>query len=65
MNIDKLKLFKSEEEVKHYARVNGYDVAEADAMLAQWIAMDKTEPKEKKKKVASIMPEDDDTVEIK
>ena len=25
MNTDKLKLFKSEEEVKHQARVNGYD----------------------------------------
>ena len=24
MNTDKLKLFKSEEEVKHYARVNGF-----------------------------------------
>ena len=31
MNTDKLKLFKSEEEVKHYARVNGYD--EKDAIL--------------------------------
>ncbi len=65
MNIDKLKLFKSEEEVKHYARVNGYDVAEADAMLAQWNAMDKAEPKGKKKKVATIFPEDDESVEIK
>jgi|TARA_R110001592_G_scaffold177592_13_gene417932 hypothetical protein len=65
MNIDKIKLFKSEEEVKHYARVNGYDVAEADAMLAQWNAMDKAEPKGNKKKVATIFPEDDESVEIK
>ena len=65
MNIDKLKLFKSEEEVKHYARVNGYDVAEADAMLAQWEAMDKAAPAAKNKKVTMMSPDEDDTVEIK
>tara|TARA_A100001011_G_scaffold390165_1_gene473034 strand:+ start:2129 stop:2326 length:198 start_codon:yes stop_codon:yes gene_type:complete len=65
MNIDKLKLFKSIEEIKEYARVNGYDIPEAESMVAQWEAMDKAAPAAKSKKVTMMSPDEDDTVEIK
>lgn len=36
MNTDKLKLFRSEEEVRSYAKVNGQDEAGINRMVAQW-----------------------------
>ena len=39
MNTDKLKLFKSEEEVAHFARVNGYDPEDTDKLIANWKAL--------------------------
>ena len=36
MNTDKLKLFRNEEEVRSYARVNGQDEAGVNRMVAQW-----------------------------
>ena len=65
MNIDKLKLFKNIDEVKEYARVNGYDTPEANDLIKQWEEIDKTPKKSKKKKILNILPEDDDTVEVK
>jgi len=65
MNIDKLKLFKNIDEVKEYARVNGYDTPEANDLVKQWEDIDKTPKKIKKKKILNILPEDDDTVEVK
>ena len=54
MNIDKLKLFKNIEEVKEYARVNGYDTPEANDLIMQWEEIDKTPKKIKKKKILKI-----------
>ena len=50
MNTDKLKLFKSEEEVKHYARVNGYDEKDAKKMLNDWNNLSTEDSKKSKKK---------------
>ena len=50
MNTDKLKLFKSEEEVKHYARVNGYDENDAKKMLDDWNNLGTENSKKSKKK---------------
>ena len=36
MNTDKLKLFRNEEEVRSYAKVNGQDEAGINRMVAQW-----------------------------
>ena len=49
MNTDKLKLFKSEEEVKHYARVNGYDENDAKKMLDDWNNLGTENSKKSKK----------------
>jgi hypothetical protein len=65
MNTDKLRLFKNIDEVKEYARVNGYDTPEANDLIKQWEEIDKTPKKIKKKKILNILPEDDDTVEVK
>ena len=66
MNTDKLKLFKSEEEVKHYARVNGYDENDAKKMLDDWNNLGAEDNKKsKKKKVSMFTPESDNTVEKK
>ena len=63
MNTDKLKLFKSEEEVKHYARVNGYDEKDAKKMLNDWNNLSTEDSK--KKKISMFTPESDNTVEKK
>ena len=66
MNTDKLKLFKSEEEVKHYARVNGYDENDAKKMLDDWNNLgSENSKKSKKQKVSMVTPESDNTVEKK
>ena len=66
MNTDKLKLFKREEEVKHYARVNGYDEKDAKKMLNDWNNLSTEDSKKsKKKKVSMFTPESDNTVEKK
>tara|TARA_B100001093_G_scaffold29827_1_gene25908 strand:+ start:1923 stop:2117 length:195 start_codon:yes stop_codon:yes gene_type:complete len=64
MNTDKLKLFKSEEEVAHFARVNGYDPEDADKLIADWKALG--QPKKTiTKKVSMLAPEEDSLVEKK
>ena len=66
MNTDKLKLFKSEDEVKHYARVNGYDENDAKKMLDDWNNLGtENSKKSKKKKVSMFTPESDNKVEKK
>ena len=42
MNTDKLRLFKNIDEIKEYARVNGYDTPEANDLIKQWEEIDKT-----------------------
>ena len=66
MNTDKLKLFKSEEEVKHYARLNCYYENDAKKMLDDWNNLGtENSKKSKKKKVSMFTPESDNTVEKK
>ena len=64
MNTDKLKLLKSEEEVKEYARVNGYDLNDTNNLVEQWKNMDK-KPIKKGTKPTMMTPEEDSLVEKK
>ena len=64
MNTDKLKLLKSEEEVKEYARVNGYDLNDTNNLVEQWKNMDK-KPVKIAKKTTMMTPEEDSLVEKK
>tara|TARA_Y100000004_G_C8686371_1_gene315539 strand:+ start:293 stop:496 length:204 start_codon:yes stop_codon:yes gene_type:complete len=52
MDNDKLKLFDTEEDVKNYAKVNGYGSKGTDALLSQWQEI-KTNKKNKKVKKGS------------
>lgn len=36
MNTDRMKLFKTEEEVRSYAKVNGYDEGGINRLVAMW-----------------------------
>ena len=36
MNTDKLRLFRTEEEIRSYAKVNGYDEGGTTKLIAQW-----------------------------
>ena len=64
MNTDKLKLLKSEEEVKEYARVNGYYLNDTNNLVEQWKNMDK-KPIKKGTKTTMMTPEEDSLVEKK
>ena len=45
MNNDKLKVFKSEADVRSYAKVNGYDKGGIDKLVTRWETLE-NEPKE-------------------
>ena len=60
MNTDKLKLFKSEEEVLHFARVNGYDQEDANNLISSWKALG--EPKKAIKKKISMLTTEEDSL---
>lgn len=49
MNTDKLKLFRSEDEIKSYASVNGYDEAGVNRLIAKWksVKADRETPNKK------------------
>ena len=64
MNTDKLKLLKSEEEVKEYARVNGYDLNDTNNLVEQWMSTGK-KPLKKGTKTTMMTPEEDSLVEKK
>jgi|TARA_B100000282_G_C31272974_1_gene283042 ABC-type uncharacterized transport system ATPase subunit len=64
MNTDKLKLFKTIDEVKHYARVNGYDEKDAQKMIKEWNSLGEA-PKTVSKKVSMLTPEEDSLIEKK
>jgi hypothetical protein len=49
MNTERLKLFRTEEEVRSFAKVNGYDQGGADKMVAQWKSATQNPVKEIKK----------------
>jgi hypothetical protein len=49
MDTDRLKLFKTEEELRSYARVSGHDQGGADKLVAQWKVLQSGDPKEVKK----------------
>jgi hypothetical protein len=51
MNIDRLKIFKTEDEVRSFAKVNGYDQGGANKLVAQWKSSTQTPVKEIKKGV--------------
>jgi len=36
MNIDKLKVFKTEDELRSFAKVNGYDEGATTTLVAKW-----------------------------
>jgi len=36
MNTDRLKLFKTEDEIRSYAKVNGHDEGGTNKLVAQW-----------------------------
>lgn len=40
MTNDKLKLFNSEDDIKSYARVNGYDAGGIDDLIKRWKELD-------------------------
>lgn len=42
MTNDKLKLFKSEEELVSYAKINGYDTGSTDELLKRWKDLENT-----------------------
>ena len=64
MNTDKLKLLKSEEEVKEYARVNGYDLNDTNNLVEQWMSIG-NKPVKKGTKTTMMTPEEDSLVEKK
>ena len=61
MDTDRLKLFRTEEEVRSYARVSGYDQGGADKLVAQWKSSTQDPVKEVKKgkKKFGILSSDD------
>ena len=61
MHTDRLKLFKTEEEVRSYAKVSGYDKGDADKLVAQWKSSTQDPVKEVKKgkKKFGILSSDD------
>ena len=65
MNTDKLKLLKSEEEVKEYARVNGYDLDDTNNLVEQWKTSTGKKPLKKGTKTTMMTPEEDSLVEKK
>ena len=42
MNIDQLRMFKDEDEIRNWSRVNGLDIGATDLMVAKWKSLGDT-----------------------
>lgn len=62
MNTDRLKLFKSEDEIKSFAKVNGYGEKGTQELISQWNAIKSApvtkEPKKGSKKFGVFSADD-------
>jgi hypothetical protein len=61
MDIDRLKLFKNEDEIKAFAKVNGYGEGGTDKLIAAWkdaMTQPVKEPKKGKKKFGILSSDD-------